>query len=59
MFDFQTSADWLFICPEGFQDFLLYVKSKYQNPVILVTENGRYKAKKLVHGFYRRKSIYK
>nr|BAC42451.1 putative beta-glucosidase [Arabidopsis thaliana] len=35
-----TSADWLFICPEGFQDVLLYIKSKFQNPVILVTENG-------------------
>ncbi|XP_019058483.1 PREDICTED: beta-glucosidase 17 isoform X2 [Tarenaya hassleriana] len=35
-----TGASWLYIYPKGFQDLLLYVKYKYNNPVIYVTENG-------------------
>lgn len=31
---------WLYIYPKGFRDYLLYIKHKYNNPVLYVTENG-------------------
>ncbi|XP_047176537.1 isoflavonoid 7-O-beta-apiosyl-glucoside beta-glycosidase-like, partial [Vigna umbellata] len=36
-----TASNWLFVCPKGFKDLLLYVKEKYNNPLIYITENGR------------------
>ncbi|KAI9126453.1 hypothetical protein K1719_002049 [Acacia pycnantha] len=33
-------SDWLYIYPKGFRDFLLYVKTKYNNPLVYITENG-------------------
>ncbi|XP_014496953.2 beta-glucosidase 12-like [Vigna radiata var. radiata] len=36
-----TASNWLFVCPKGFKDMLLYVKEKYNNPLIYITENGR------------------
>ncbi|KAK1551934.1 hypothetical protein Q3G72_030578 [Acer saccharum] len=35
-----TALSWLFIYPEGFREFLVYVKEKYNNPIIYVNENG-------------------
>ncbi|KAL5760550.1 hypothetical protein ACOSQ2_019388 [Xanthoceras sorbifolium] len=35
-----TALNWLFIYPEGFREFLVYVKEKYNNPIIYVNENG-------------------
>uniref|UniRef100_A0A2P2QLP5 Vicianin hydrolase-like n=1 Tax=Rhizophora mucronata TaxID=61149 RepID=A0A2P2QLP5_RHIMU len=35
-----TALSWLFIYPSGFEEFLLYVKDHYNNPIIYVTENG-------------------
>ncbi|KAK3224023.1 hypothetical protein Dsin_011048 [Dipteronia sinensis] len=37
---YQTALSWLFIYPEGFREFLVYVKEKYNNPIIYVNENG-------------------
>ncbi|XP_028801510.1 beta-glucosidase 12-like [Neltuma alba] len=36
----QSASDWLFVYPKGIKDLLLYVKTKYSNPLIYVTENG-------------------
>lgn len=34
------AATWLYVCPKGIQDLLLYTKEKYNNPTIIITENG-------------------
>ena len=36
----QGSSDWLYVYPKGIHDLLLYVKTKYSNPLIYITENG-------------------
>ncbi|XP_027929754.1 beta-glucosidase 24-like [Vigna unguiculata] len=36
-----TASDWLYVCPKGFKDLLLYTKATYNNPLIYITENGR------------------
>ncbi|KAK9912328.1 hypothetical protein M0R45_036196 [Rubus argutus] len=35
-----TDLDWLFVYPKGIRETLLYIKEKYNNPVIYITENG-------------------
>ncbi|KAF7824503.1 vicianin hydrolase-like [Senna tora] len=35
-----TALNWLYIYPKGLRLLLMYVKDKYQNPTIYVTENG-------------------
>lgn len=35
-----TGAVWLFVYPQGLRDLLVYIKHKYQSPVIYITENG-------------------
>ncbi|GAB2232942.1 hypothetical protein Droror1_Dr00012012 [Drosera rotundifolia] len=35
-----TSLDWLYIYPQGLQSLVVYVKEKYSNPPIMITENG-------------------
>ncbi|XP_062077490.1 beta-glucosidase 17-like isoform X4 [Humulus lupulus] len=35
-----TASSWLFICPKGIRDILFYIKEKYNNPPIYITENG-------------------
>ncbi|PNX90112.1 beta-glucosidase 12-like protein, partial [Trifolium pratense] len=36
----QASSTWLSIYPKGIYDLLLYIKIKYNNPLIYITENG-------------------
>ncbi|XP_068337849.1 beta-glucosidase 12-like [Pyrus communis] len=36
----QAASDWLYVYPKGIQDFLIYTKEKYNDPLIYITENG-------------------
>lgn len=36
----QAASTWLFVYPEGLKELLLYIKNKYNNPIIYITENG-------------------
>ncbi|KAL9296520.1 hypothetical protein ACSQ67_022416 [Phaseolus vulgaris] len=36
----KIASDWLYVCPKGIRDLLLYTKEKYNNPLIFITENG-------------------
>jgi beta-glucosidase len=38
----QAASDWLHVYPRGFLDLLLYTKEKYHNPLIYITENGKF-----------------
>lgn len=33
-------ADWFYIVPKGLYDILIWLRDKYQNPKIFITENG-------------------
>lgn len=37
----QTSSIWKSVYPKGIYDLLLYTKTKYNNPLIYITENGK------------------
>uniref|UniRef100_A0A336M4Z6 CSON012226 protein n=1 Tax=Culicoides sonorensis TaxID=179676 RepID=A0A336M4Z6_CULSO len=36
----QAKSDWLFSVPDGLRDLLVYIKNEYDNPEIVITENG-------------------
>ncbi|XP_012574250.2 cyanogenic beta-glucosidase-like [Cicer arietinum] len=36
----NIASDWLYVYPKGIRDFLIYIKEKYNNPLIYITENG-------------------
>ncbi|XP_019457141.1 PREDICTED: cyanogenic beta-glucosidase-like [Lupinus angustifolius] len=36
----KAASFWLYVYPRGFQNLLLYIKEKYNNPIIYITENG-------------------
>ncbi|KAJ8459125.1 hypothetical protein OPV22_032051 [Ensete ventricosum] len=36
----QAASDWLFVYPKGIREVLLYLKNRYNNPIIYITENG-------------------
>ncbi|XP_027343041.1 beta-glucosidase 13-like [Abrus precatorius] len=36
----KTASDWIYIYPQGIEQVLLYIKNKFNNPVIYITENG-------------------
>ncbi|KAM7506888.1 hypothetical protein LguiA_017341 [Lonicera macranthoides] len=36
----MAGESWLYVYPQGLKDLLLYVKAKYDNPLIYITENG-------------------
>ncbi|URE37081.1 beta-glucosidase [Musa troglodytarum] len=38
----QAASDWLFVYPKGIREALLYLKNRYNNPIIYITENGKY-----------------
>ncbi|KAM1552789.1 hypothetical protein PS1_005594 [Malus domestica] len=35
-----TASDWLYVYPKGVYDLLLYIKKKYNDPLIYITESG-------------------
>ncbi|KAJ6354094.1 hypothetical protein OIU76_003014 [Salix suchowensis] len=35
-----TALNWLFVYPKGMYDLMLYIRDKYKNPPIYITENG-------------------
>ena len=37
----QAGSSWLSVYPSGIRSLLLYVKRKYNNPLIYITENGK------------------
>ncbi|KAE9600389.1 putative beta-glucosidase [Lupinus albus] len=36
----RAASFWLYVYPKGLQNLLLYIKKKYNNPIIYITENG-------------------
>ncbi|XP_057453250.1 beta-glucosidase 12-like [Lotus japonicus] len=36
----RAASSWLYVYPKGIQELLLYIKKKYNNPLIYITENG-------------------
>ncbi|KAJ7980720.1 Beta-glucosidase [Quillaja saponaria] len=36
----RAASDWLYVYPRGIRDILFYIKKKYNNPLIYITENG-------------------
>ncbi|KAL2332203.1 hypothetical protein Fmac_019784 [Flemingia macrophylla] len=35
-----AASSWLYVYPEGIRELLLYIKKKYNNPLVYITENG-------------------
>lgn len=38
--ELQANSIWLYIVPQGMRSLLNYVKTKYGNPLVIITENG-------------------
>lgn len=38
---FQAASHWLHIVPWGIRKLMRYIKEKYGNPLIIITENGK------------------
>jgi len=36
----QANSIWLYIFPQGLRELMNYIKNKYANPTVLITENG-------------------
>ncbi|XP_068653695.1 beta-glucosidase 12-like [Aristolochia californica] len=36
----QAASRWLFVYPRGIRDVLMYTKTRYNDPVVYITENG-------------------
>ncbi|KAL6273426.1 hypothetical protein ACE6H2_024118 [Prunus campanulata] len=36
----QAGSSWLYVYPKGIHNLLLYIKEKYNDPIIYITENG-------------------
>ncbi|CAN1285143.1 Beta-glucosidase 13 [Linum perenne] len=43
----QAGSEWLYVYPEGIQHLLVYIKHKYNDPLIYITENGRHRVSEL------------
>lgn len=38
----QASSIWLYIVPQGMRSLMNYIKQKYDNPPVIITENGKH-----------------
>ncbi|XP_061353580.1 beta-glucosidase 12-like [Gastrolobium bilobum] len=36
----KAASEWIYLYPQGIEEVLLYIKNKFNNPVIYITENG-------------------
>lgn len=36
----QTTMDWLFVYPQGMEKLVMYMKDRFNNTPIIITENG-------------------
>jgi beta-glucosidase/6-phospho-beta-glucosidase/beta-galactosidase len=36
----QGKSEWLYVVPEGLRELLKWIKRKYDNPTVMITENG-------------------
>lgn len=36
----QTDVDWLFVYPQGMSEIVTYIKKRYNNIPMYITENG-------------------
>ncbi|XLR35561.1 hypothetical protein HN51_044923 [Arachis hypogaea] len=36
----RAASDWIYLYPQGIEELLMYIKIKYNNPIIYITENG-------------------
>jgi beta-glucosidase len=36
-------SSWIYMYPQGFRKLLLYIKEKYGNPPVYITENGNFR----------------
>lgn len=39
--DLQANSIWLYIVPQGMRSLMNYIKTKYGNPLVIITENGK------------------
>jgi beta-glucosidase len=37
----QANSDWLYIVPSGLYGVIHYIKEKYGNPTVIISENGK------------------
>lgn len=40
----QANSIWLYIVPRGMRSLMNYIKNNYGNPLVIITENGKYTA---------------
>ena len=40
----QTAISWLYVVPWGIEKVLHWVKMRYDNPPVIITENGKFKS---------------
>lgn len=41
----QTAVDWLFVYPQGMEKLVMYMKDRFNNTPVIITENGNRKVK--------------
>ena len=41
----QTEVDWLFLYPQGMKKIVMYMKDRFNNTPMVITENGKKKKK--------------
>lgn len=39
----QTTLEWLYVYPQGMEKIVTYIKERYNNIPMFITENGEYK----------------